>query len=223
MRSSSPAATKSWPPREPTSERTVSETRIWPPVAAAHSRAASTARHALVVARPFDDIAGADANAYPERDLGTLVAPRDQPLNLRRRPDRVPRPAKRRHVTVAHALDDLAVIRGDRPADQRLVLVTNRVESILPERNQPLCRTDQIGEQQRDRSGPGHGNSVDPTVMSALTLRPERVIKSVAPGDPASLIARAHLTPPFTTMPIAPYPGDLCAETTSTYVPLRAR
>jgi hypothetical protein len=74
-------------------------------------------RHAVVVARPLGDITGADADPYPERDLGILVAPRDEPLDLRRSRDRVRSARKRRHVAVARVLDDLAVIRGDRLAD----------------------------------------------------------------------------------------------------------
>jgi hypothetical protein len=111
-------------------------------------------RHALIVASPFGDIARADADAYAEHDLGSAVASCDPSLNLRCCRDRVPSPAKRRHVAVARALDDLAVMRGDRPGDEHLVLVSHRVVPILPESNQRLCRTDQIGEQQRDRAGP---------------------------------------------------------------------
>ena len=126
-------------------------------------------RHALIVAGPFDDITCADADTHPERDLGTLVATRDQPLNLRRRPDRVPGPAKRPHIAIARALDDLALMRGDRPGDQHLVLVPHRVVSILPERDQRLCRTDQIGEQQGDRAGSCHNCRVIPIVLPAST------------------------------------------------------
>jgi hypothetical protein len=90
----------------------------------------------VIITTPFDDVARADADAYAERDVRTLVALRNQPLNFLRRRNRVASPRKHRHKTVAHALHDLTVMRRDRPADERIVLVSYQVESILPQRNE---------------------------------------------------------------------------------------
>ncbi len=128
-------------------------------------------RHPVVVARPRGDIASADADPHLQRNLRTIVAPRDQSLNLRSSPDCVRRARKHRHKPVTGVLNDVALIRGDRPADQRIVLVSHPVKAILPERNEQLCRTDQVGEQQRDRADLWHNNSVGPGAEVLITER----------------------------------------------------
>src|SRR5262249_46476575 len=164
LRASSPRAPKTRVGRGTTHPRAPPHATGPPALAAPPQPPPLHPRHAVVITSPFGDIPCADANAYSELDLRTLVASCDQSLNLRRRPDRVPSPAKRRHVAVARTLDDLTVVRGDASPDQRVVLIAHRVVSILPERNQRLCRTDQIREQQRERAGPWHNSSVDPAV-----------------------------------------------------------
>ena len=76
----------------------------------------------------------------------------------------------------------------DRSPDQRVVLIAHRVVTILAEGNHRLGRTDQIGEQQRQRASPCHNSSVDPNDPSAV-----RSLITAETGEAAAQAPHASL------------------------------
>jgi hypothetical protein len=124
--------------------------------------------NAVVVASPFRDVASAYADAHIEPDVGSLVATRDLALDLGCCRDCFGGSRKHGHEPVARVLDHLAVMGVDRAADERIVLVSHRVESILSKGDQQLRRTDQVREHHDDCAHCWHPSSVRRTIIASL-------------------------------------------------------
>ena len=111
--------------------------------------------YAEAVAPLPGDVAETDAHAHGEpRARRAAIVAVDSLLDRHRRPDRLRGAGEGGHDAVAGILHHGAALGRDRLGQQQLVRPANAFGGFLTERGALRGRVDEVGEQNRRRSGP---------------------------------------------------------------------